>query len=159
MDNIRRNRPTTIGLLAVMFSVSVLATGCSSKTKTQSASTVISNESQTSAIKQLAAPSLNYLLNDTNVENASELDAEQWMQIAKRNYASKHYARALRAATEALSIDDEQIEARQIAMLSAVKVTETNIDSYNNNTLMNSADKVRLKSTFENMTSLINAQD
>ena len=81
------------------------------------------------------------------------------MTIAKNNYETKRYARALRAANEALSIDNERLDARQLAMLSAVKVMESNIDAYHDNTLMNSGDKAALNKTLTNITTLVNASN
>ena len=81
------------------------------------------------------------------------------MTIAKNNYEKKRYARALRAANEALSVDNERLDARQLAMLSAVKVMESNIDAYHDNSLMNSGDKATLNETLTNITNLVNASN
>ncbi len=81
------------------------------------------------------------------------------MAMAKKNYEAKHYARALRAANEALSMDDQNIEARQIAMLSAVKVMENNIDVYHDKALMSDGDKETFKKTLTNITTLTNTSN
>ena len=104
-------------------------------------------------VKQLSEPSLAYL------SNGNKLSSEAWMTIAKNNYEKKRYARALRAANEALSVDNERLDARQLAMLSAVKVMESNIDAYHDNSLMNSGDKATLNETLTNITTLVNASN
>ncbi|WP_250162237.1 hypothetical protein [Psychrobacter sp. WY6] len=65
----------------------------------------------------------------------------------------------MRAANEALSVDNERLDARQLAMLSAVKVMESNIDAYHDNSLMNSSDKATLNETLTNITTLVNASN
>ena len=81
------------------------------------------------------------------------------MLIAQSNYQAQKYARSLRAATKALEFDAQSLEARQLAMLSAVKITETNIDSYQDDVTLSSSNKSELKTTLENLTTLLNTSD
>ncbi|MGP9513978.1 hypothetical protein ACT3RN_15545 [Psychrobacter sp. AOP5-GZ1-6] len=81
------------------------------------------------------------------------------MAIAKTNYDSKKYARALRAANNAIAIDNQSLEARDIAMLSTIKITESNISAYHNDTLMSSDDKDRVKDRLTNITTLVQASN
>lgn len=147
-------RLTHIGLLSVVFGACILATGCGSgsKKKIQQSQPVV-------LASQLDSPSSTYLSGAIKLDSNSKVTAEQWMTIANSNYKSKKYARALRAATEALSINDKLVDARQLAMLSAVKVTESNIDSYHDNAMMNNDDKAELKTTLADITTLINTSD
>lgn len=148
------NKLTTAGLLSVVLTASLLATGCSTTTKESRKNT----DSQP-VIKQLSEPSLAYLSDTTKMSNANQSDVEAWVTIAKSNYEAKRYARALRAANKALSIDKGMVDARQIAMLSAVKVMESNIDAYHDDALMDSGDKTMFKDTLTDITSLINASN
>ncbi|SLJ84287.1 hypothetical protein DABAL43B_1089 [Psychrobacter sp. DAB_AL43B] len=148
------NKLTTAGLLSVVLTASLLTTGCSTTTKESQQNT----DSQP-IVKQLSEPSLAYLSDATEMSNANQSDVEAWMTIAKSNYEAKRYARALRAANEALSIDNEMVDARQIAMLSAVKVMESNIDAYHDDALMDSGDKTMFKDTLTDITSLINTSN
>lgn len=160
MNYIVRISPNTKGLLVATFSTFLLTTGCGTAPK-KVTSQVPSKPIVTSKVvpAQLSEPLSLYLFETTKVAKADRISAEAWMTIAKSNYESKNYARALRAATEALSMDDQFVEARQIAMLSAVKVTEKNIASYHDNTLMNDEDKNRLKNTLTSMTTLVNTTE
>lgn len=156
MNHIYRTRlaPTklvTAGLLSVLLSASLLTAGCGTATKNTQQPSV-----SKPVIKQLSEPSLAYLSSSAETNQRS---SEAWMIIAKKNYAEKRYARALRAANEALSIDNKKVEARQIAMLSAVKVMENNIDAYHDDALMNSGDKATFKETLTNITTLINTSN
>lgn len=54
---------------------------------------------------------------------------------------------------------DQLVGARQLAMLSAVKVTESNIDAYSDNAVMNDNDKARFKDTLTNITTLVSTAD
>ncbi|MBF0658430.1 tetratricopeptide repeat protein [Psychrobacter sp. NG25] len=142
MNPIYRTNLTKMGLLSVVVSASVLITGCNTTGEKKSAS---------ASVKALSAPSLVYLSGPNTVQR----DFEAWMTIAKTNYDSKEYARALRAANEALAIDNQAVEARQIAMLSSIKVTEGNISAYHNDALMDSDDKDLLKDKLTNITTMI----
>ncbi len=145
-----RLKPTKSSLLMIVFSACLLATGCGGKKQqAKPASPVVLS-------KQLSSPSLSYLSNDMVETGSNSIGVEQWMTIAKNNYESKKYARALRAATEALNIDNGSVAAREMAMLSAVRVTQSNIDAYSDNALLNDYDKAELRDTFADITSLIN---
>ncbi|MGP4120776.1 hypothetical protein ACT3N8_13265 [Psychrobacter aquimaris] len=148
MNPIYRTKLATAGLLSVLLSASLLTAGCGTTAKNNIQTTV-----SKPIVKQLSEPSLVYL------SSGNQLSSEAWMTIAKNNYATKRYARALRAANEALSVDNERLDARQLAMLSAVKVMESNIDAYHDNTLMDSGDKATLNETLTNITTLVNASN
>ena len=148
MNPIYRTKLATAGLLSVLLSASLLIAGCGT-TAQKNVQTTVSKP----IVKQLSEPSLVYL------SNGNQLSSEAWMTIAKNNYDAKRYARALRAANEALSVDNERLDARQLAMLSAVKVMESNIDAYHDNSLMNSGDKATLNETLTNITTLVNASN
>lgn len=152
-DKSNSPKPTYIGLLSVVFGACILATGCGIGSKKKS------QQTQPLVLSQLDSPSLTYLSGAIKLDSNSEVTAEQWMTIANSNYKSKKYARALRAATEALSLDEQLVDARQLAMLSGVKVTENNIDSYHDNAMMNNNDKAELKTTLADITTLINTSD
>lgn len=154
MNPIYRIKLTGLNLLSIVLSTSVLITGCSVGAK-ESTQNIVSQP----IVKQLSGPSLVYLADATTANNSSKSNPEAWMTIAKSNYELKNYSRALRAANEALSIDSQIIDARQIAMLSAVKVMQSNIDAYHDNALMNSHDKARFKETLTSMTTLVNTSD
>ncbi len=117
----------------------MVITGCNTTAK----------EGKSATVKALSQPSLVYLA------DANPSDFEAWMTVAKSNYDSKSYARALRAANEALKFDKQAVEARQIAMLSSIKLTENNISVYHNDSLMDSSDKAMLKNKLTNITTLI----
>ncbi|WP_299189498.1 hypothetical protein [uncultured Psychrobacter sp.] len=153
MNHIHRIELTSSKLLSIVMSVSVVLAGCSADVKSSK-----HNISQPT-IKQLSSSSLVYLTDATEAKDINESSIETWMAIAKSNYESKNYSRALRAANEALSIDNQIVEARQIAMLSSVKVMQSNIDAYHDNALMNSHDKATFKETLTSMTTLINTSD
>lgn len=155
MNPIDFTKLTGVGLLSVIFSASVLLTACGGATKNAQ----ILSASQPTVAKQLDEPSFSYLSDAVKVNDGREITAQQWMTIAQRNYQSKKYARSLRAATEALSLDDQLIEARQLAMLSAVKVTESTIDAYSDSAVMNDSEKARFKGTLTNITTLVNTAD
>ena len=140
---------TTTGLLTAVLTTVLLITGCSTTSKSSTP-----NVSSQTVTKSLTKPSISYLSEATE---ASQRSADVWIAIAKKNYEAKHYARALRAANEALNIDKQKVEARQIAMLSAVKVMESNIDAYHNDVSMNKNEKATLKETLTNITSLSSA--
>lgn len=148
MNPIYRTKLATAGLLSVLLSASLLTAGCGT-TAQKNVQTRVSKP----IVKQLSEPSLAYL------SNGNQLSSEAWMTIAKNNYEKKRYARALRSANEALSVDSERLDARQLAMLSAVKVMESNIDAYHDNSLMNSGDKATLNETLTNITTLVNASN
>ncbi len=139
-------------LLLVAFSAVLLATGCGAKKQVEP----VAIATPIVLSQQLASPSLSYFSSDMIKTGSSTVTFEQWMVIADSNYTSKKYARSLRAATEALNIDNESIEARELAMLSAVRVTQSNIDAYNDNDLMSDYDRTELRGTFADITSLIN---
>lgn len=117
----------------------MVITGCNTTAK----------EEKSATVKALSQPSLVYLA------DANPGDFEAWMTVAKSNYDSKNYARALRAANEALKFDKQAVGARQIAMLSSIKLTENNISAYHNDSLMDSSDKAMLKNKLTNITTLI----
>lgn len=151
MNHIYRTNLTMAGLLTVVLSTSLLVSGCNTTGKAGKQNT----RSQATA-KQLSEPSFAYMAGATQ---SKQRNVEDWMTIAKKNYEAKHYARALRASNEALSIDDQNIEARQIAMLSAVKVMENNIDVYHDKALMSDGDKETFKKTLTNITTLTNTSN
>ena len=140
---------TTTGLLTAVLTTVLLFTGCSTTSKSNTP-----NVSSQTVTKSLTKPSISYLSKATET---SQRSADVWIAIAKKNYEAKHYARALRAANEALNIDKQKVEARQIAMLSAVKVMESNIDAYHNDVSMNKNEKATLKETLTNITTLSSA--
>lgn len=148
----RQSKSVKSNLILVTLSACLLATGCGGTKKkvnpVGSATPVLS--------QQLASPSLSYMSADLEKAGDKDISAEQWLKIAQDNYDAKKYARALRAATEALNMDDESIEARELAMLSAVRVTQSNIDAYSDNALMSDYDRTELRNTFADVTSLIN---
>lgn len=140
---------TTTGLLTAVLTTVLLITGCSTASKSSTP-----NVSSQTVAKPLTKPSISYLSEATET---SQRSADVWIAIAKKNYEAKHYARALRAANEALNIDKQKVEALQIAMLSAVKVMESNIDAYHNDVSMNKNEKATLKETLTNITTLSSA--
>ncbi|WP_201552000.1 tetratricopeptide repeat protein [Psychrobacter fjordensis] len=139
MNHIYRTNLKTMGLLSIVLSASMVITGCNTTAK----------EEKSATVKALSQPSLVYLA------DANPSDFEAWMTVAKSNYDSKNYARALRAANEALKFDKQAVEARQIAMLSSIKLTENNISAYHNDSLMDSSDKAMVKNKLTNITTLI----
>ncbi|MEN6670380.1 hypothetical protein AAJP47_08395 [Psychrobacter sp. B38] len=151
MNHIYRTNLTMAGLLTVMLSTSLLVTGCSTTNKASK-----QNTSRQAMAKQLSEPSFAYM---SSAGQAKQRNVGDWMAIAKKDYEAKRYARALRAANEALSMDKQNIEARQIAMLSVVKVMESNIEAYHDNSLMNAGDKETFKDTLTNITTLINTSN
>lgn len=153
MNPIYRIQLTNLNLLSIVLSASVLITGCGTGAKGSK------HDMSQPTVKQLSSPSLVYLSGATEAKNSNDSSIEEWMTIAKTNYDSKNYSRALRATHEALSIDNQIVEARQIAMLSSVKVMQSNVDAYHDNALMNSHDKATFKETLTNMTTLINNSD
>ncbi|MEN2750578.1 tetratricopeptide repeat protein [Psychrobacter sp. FBL11] len=153
MNIIHRTRLTKLNLLSIALIASVMTTGCGKSTK------VSQHTISPPTVKQLSSPSPVYLTGATKAESLNESSIEAWMTIAKTNYESKNYSRALRAANEALSIDNQIVEARQIAMLSSVKVMQLNIDAYHNNALMSSHDKATFKDALTSMTTLINTSE
>lgn len=139
MNPIYRTNLTTVGLLSAILSVSMMMTGCNTTGKKNSTS-----------VKPLSEPSLVYL----DDGNTPQRDFDGWMAIAETDYDAKKYARALRAANKALAIDNQAVAARQIAMLSSVKVMESNIKTYHDSASMDSADKATLKATLTNINTL-----
>ncbi|MFT5120383.1 MAG: hypothetical protein ACI8R1_001543 [Psychrobacter glaciei] len=156
MNSIDCTKLKGVGLLSVIFSASVLLTACGGAAKKNTQPLTVSKPT---VAKQLDKPSLSYLSDAMKVDDGRAVTAQQWLTIAQSNYQSKKYARSLRAATEALSLDDQLVRARQLAMLSAVKVTESNIDAYSDNAVMNDNDKARFKDTLTNMTTLVSTAD
>lgn len=154
MNPIYRTKLATAGLLSVLLSASLLTAGCGTTSK-KNVQTTVSKP----IVKQLDEPSLSYFSDAIKIDDGRAVTAQQWMTIAQSNYQSKKYARSLRAATEALSIDSQLVVARQLAMLSALKVTESNIDAYGDNAVMNDNDKARFKDTLTNMTTLVSTAD
>lgn len=147
-----QSKSVKFNLILVAFSACLLVTGCGgAKKKVKSVVSATPILSQ-----QLASPSLSYMSSDLEKAGDQDISAEQWLKIAQDNYDAKKYARALRAATEAVNIDNESIEARELAMLSAVRVTQSNINAYNDNALMSDYDRTELRNTFADVTSLIN---
>lgn len=143
-------------LVFVLLSTSFLIAGCGGKKAKSESKSIV--HPQRVVVTQLAEPSSAYLSDSAANINDRSMSAEGWMQIAQTNFQAKRYARSLRAATEALNIE-ESVEARELAMLSAVKVTESNIDAYRDNTLMSDYDKTQLKTTLADITTLINATE
>lgn len=155
MNNIYATKLSTISLLSIVLSTGVLITGCSVGAK----KTPQPISSPPLIAKKLQSPSLSYLPEVIAVDDESQITAAQWMLIAQSNYQAQKYARSLRAATKALEFDAQSLEARQLAMLSAVKITETNIDSYQDDVTLSSSNKSELKTTLENLTTLLNTSD
>lgn len=116
------------------------------------------NTSVPSVPSELSSPSMTYLTQSLST-NKNAISEQQWLELAQANYKNKKYARALRAANEVLRLNENSIEAREIAMLSTVKVTESNISSYHDNALMNENDKSDFKSTLTELTTIINSPD
>nr|WP_317200875.1 hypothetical protein [uncultured Psychrobacter sp.] len=147
----------TRSLLFVTLLSCLLMTGCSSFGKNKE--TQSTNRVKPTII-QLASPSLAYLSDPAvKINNSRGMTAKRWLAIANNNYQAKRYARALRAATEALNIDESSNEARELAMLSAIKVTESNIGTYRDNALMTDKDRATFKSTLTRVTTLVNTSD
>lgn len=151
MNHIYRIPLAKAGLLTVMLNTVLLVTACSTTTKQNTRSQPVA--------QQLSEPSIAYLSSVTEADTAKPRNLETWITIAQSNYDSKRYARALRAANEALSIDDNRVDARQIAMLSAVKLMESNIDVYHNDALMDNGDKATFKETLTSITTLVNTSN
>lgn len=160
MNTTHQPKINSIGVLTIILGTCILITGCSSTGKNKKSQ--LAHQSTQQAVAQpivntqLASPSLTYILNTAEINDNRSVTAEQWLSMAESNYQSKRYARALRAANEALKINSRMEEARQLAMLSAVKVAESNVSAYNNKTLMNDKDKAELRDTLADITSLIN---
>lgn len=154
MSHIYRINLAKAGLLIAILNTALLVTACSTTTKERKQNT----RSQLMA-QQLSEPSIVYLSNANETENTNPHNLEMWITIAQKNYDSKRYARALRAANEALSIDNGRVDARQIAMLSAVKVMENNINAYHNDVLMDNNDKATFKETLTSITTLVNTSN
>lgn len=149
MNPIFRTNFKTASLLTAVLTTSLLITGCSTASKSSE-----QNVSSQTTTKSLTKPSITYL---SNVTETSQRSADAWMTIAKKNYEAKRYARALRAANEALSIDNQRVEARQMAMLSVVKVMESNIDVYHDDLSMTKNEKATFKEALTNITTLSSA--
>lgn len=154
MKHIYRINLASSGLLIVMLNTALLIAGCSAITKENKQNTL-----NQPTVRQLSEPSIAYLSNANETDNTNPHNLETWITIAQKNYDSKRYARALRAANEALSIDNERVDARQIAMLSAVKVMESNIDVYHNDALMDNDVKATFKETLTSITTLVNTSN
>lgn len=154
MNPIYRTNFKAAGLLTAVLSTALLTIGCGTTAKQSK-----SQSTDQLVVQQLSEPSLTYMSSANERGNANSRSLEAWMTIAKENYEAERYARALRAANEAISIDSQMVEARQIAMLSVVKVMENNIDAYHDDVLMNSADKATFKETLTNITTLINTSN
>lgn len=154
MNHIYRINLAPSGLLIVMLSTALLIAGCSTTTKKNK-----HNLPTQATVKQLSEPSIAYLSDANEAGSTYPRNLEAWLTIAQKNYDSKHYARALRAANEALSIDSERVDARQIAMLSAVKIMENNISAYHHDISMDDNDRAGFKETLTNITTLINTSN
>ncbi|MGP5374173.1 hypothetical protein ACTXLO_13835 [Psychrobacter alimentarius] len=154
MNSIYRNNFKAANLLLLMFSTALLAIGCSTTT-TENKPRQLSQP----VVEQLSEPSLVYMFDNDEMDGTNPRNIERWVAIAKKNYEAKHYARALRAAEEALDINNQVVEARQIAMLSAVKMMESNVDAYHNNAVMEDRDKSTFKETLTNITTLVNVSN
>lgn len=154
MNSIYRNNFKAANLLLLMFSTALLAIGCSTTT-TENKPRQLSQP----VVEQLSEPSLVYMFDNDEMDGTSPRNIERWVAIAKKNYEAKYYARALRAAEEALDINNQVVEARQIAMLSAVKMMESNVDAYHNNAVMEDRDKSTFKETLTNITTLVNVSN
>lgn len=161
MNYFNRTKTHATSLLAVILSTSLFLTACGSASKKDAepalSKPVVTNAAVTTS--QLDEPSFAYLVDSTKSANVRQLSSEDWLTIANDNYQSKHYARALRAANEALSVDSKLVAARQLAMLSAVKVAENNIASYHDHALMNDADKDKFKNALTHITTLVNTTE
>jgi len=154
MNSIYRNNFKAANLLLFMFSTALLAIGCSTTT-TENKPRQLSQP----VVEQLSEPSLVYMFDNDEMDGTNPRNIETWVAIAKKDYEEKHYARALRAAEEALGINNQVVEARQIAMLSAVKMMESNVDAYHNNAVMEDRDKSTFKETLTNITTLVNVSN
>lgn len=149
MNPIYRTNFKSAGLLTAVLSTALLTIGCSTTTKESPP-----QPTSQPVVKPLSKPSLTYMSSANEIGATNARNPEAWITVAKKDYEAKRYARALRAANEALSINGQMIEARQIAMLSVVKVMENNIEAYHDDALMNSADKATFKETLTNITTL-----
>ncbi|SJN35369.1 hypothetical protein [Psychrobacter sp. JB385] len=154
MNSTYRNNFKAANLLLLILSPALLAIGCSTTT-TENKPRQLSQP----VIEQLSEPSLIYMFDTNETDSTSPRNIETWVAIAKKNYEAKHYARALRAAEEALNINNQMVEARQIAMLSAVKMMESSVDAYHNDDVMEDRDKSTFKKTLTNITTLVNASN
>lgn len=161
MNYFNRTETHATSLLPVILSISLFLTACGSAANKDAepvlSTPIVTNTAVTTT--QLDEPSFAYLIDPTKLANVRQLSSEDWLTIAKDNYQSKHYARALRAANEALSVDSKLVEARQLAMLSVVKVAENNITSYHDNALMNDSDKDKFKNSLTHITTLVNTTE
>lgn len=153
MKLIYRTNLKAASLLTVMLSTTLLTIGCGTTTKEDN-----SRPSSQPVLKQFSEPSLAYMSTAHETVYTDPHDAEAWTAIAQKNYEAKHYARALRSANEALKRDSQMVDARQIAMLSTVKVMEGNIAAYHDNVALND-DKATFKETLTNITTLISASN
>lgn len=128
--------------LTLLSSVVVL-TGCKSNPK--HASVVV--------VPDFAEPSLRYMAQDTD---PNDISAEQWVTIAQAAFAEKQYARALRAANEALRTQGDIKEARKIAMLSTIKITQDYSKDYHDAAVMSVEGSDDFKEDLTRVTTLIN---
>lgn len=154
MNSTYRNNFKAVNLLLLIFSTALLAIGCSTTT-TENKPRQLSQP----VVEQLSELSLVYMFDNDEMDGTNPRNIETWVAIAKKDYEEKHYARALRAAEEALGINNQVVEARQIAMLSAVKMMESNVDAYHNNAVMEDRDKSTFKETLTNITTLVNVSN
>lgn len=134
----------SIRLVALTFLSSVVVlTGCKSNPK--QASVVV--------VPDFPEPSLRYMAQDTD---PNDIKAEQWLSIAQTEFAEKHYARALRAANEALRTQGDLKEARKIAMLSTIKITQDYSKAYHDADVMSVEGSENFREDLARVTTLIN---
>lgn len=143
-------------LLIVICSACLSFTGCQSGSKTQAPIGGSDSLSQPVSSAVLNAPSMTYLLTGVvGDEQSNTWSAQQWVDRATSLYQEKHYARALRAANIALTIDEELLPARQLALLANIKIMQNNIHTVHKNEAMSANDKADLKESLTMITSLI----
>ena len=144
-------------LLIVIFSACLSFMGCQSGSKTQVSLGGSESLSQPVSPTVFNAPSMRYLLltEAAGDEQSNTWSAQQWADRATSLYQEKHYARALRAANIALTIDEELMPARQLALLANIKIMQNNIRTLHKNEAMSANDKADLKESLTMITSLI----
>lgn len=135
--------------LCIGLTTSVLLAGCTSSMKKDT------SYAPSAARSVLTSPSLAYL---TNEKDSEKVTAAQWQFMAKKYYQSKSYARALRAANQALGKNNQLVTAREIAMMSALKLSKNNVSVYHNNEVMAEPEKAKIKETLNDVITLVNTE-
>lgn len=140
-------------LSSLMLAAMVSLVGCG---KYGATSTDNTTEIVEPAQVELAAPSISYLDVEMTVDSSGLITAEQWLQAAQIFYKDKKYSKALRAAEESLAIKDSK-QAYEIALLSAINITQSNMDMYNKPDVLSDSDKQVIKNRLTKVTTAINS--